>query len=286
MPLTLFELHKFLLEDKEEIKNFLDGEFEVATPSAPSSPVNLEIVLSTLDNELMGEVECYNGYYCLPGRSEIVKNRLNNYFYGFKREQRVKKYLWFLRHIPFVRGVAIGGSQALGQQKQGSDIDLLIITDQKFMWLARTLVSVYFQIFGVRRYRKNTQNRFCLNHYLAAPKTLDRERNLYKAMEYLRLRPVIYSKNISQFQKNNLSWIKLFFPNAQPASTVDNKQSSVQYYLEKFFNNNFGRKLETWLKKVEIKRIKQDKYTFITQDELSFHPESRHNQLLANFFAD
>lgn len=150
----------------------MDQEFEVATLSTPSSAVSLDIVLSALNNELTGQVECYNGYYCLPGRSEIIKNRLNNYFYGFGREKRIKRYMWFLRHIPFVRGVAIGGSQALGQQKQASDIDLLIITDQKFMWLARTLASIYFQIFGVRRYKNNTQNRFCLNHYLAAPKCL------------------------------------------------------------------------------------------------------------------
>lgn len=291
IPLTLLELHKFLLNDIQNIKSGVDVEFEFldnqnfsAGAQAGKAKAGMDEIIFALNNGLHRQIESKNGYYCLPGRASIIDGRLENYLYGFGREKRIKRYLGFLRHLPFVRGAAVGGSQALGQQKPNSDIDLLIITDPKFMWLARTLVSFYFQIFGVRRHQNITANRFCLNHYLARPKQVDRERNLYKAMEYSRLRPLVYSQNIAGFQKNNLAWIALFFPNFNPAEFGAQKQSGFQKTLEKIFLNGFGRWLESWLLKIETRRIKQDRYTFITADELSFHPDSRHGQLLQNFF--
>lgn len=290
-PLTLLELHKFLLNDLQNIKSGVDAEFEFldnqnfsSESQAGKAQAGMDEIIFAVDNGLNGQVESKNGYYCLPGRANIIDSRLENYLYGFGREKRIKRYAGFLRHIPFVRGAGLGGSQALGQQKSNSDIDLLIITGPKFMWLARTLVSFYFQIFGVRRHQKITANRFCLNHYLARPKKVDRERNLYKAMEYARLRPLVYSQNIAGFQKNNLDWISFFFPNFNPPEFGGQQQPGLQKNLEKLFLNSFGRRLENWLLKIETRRIKQDRYTFITADELSFHPDSRHGQLLQNFF--
>ncbi|MBL8029833.1 MAG: nucleotidyltransferase domain-containing protein [Candidatus Doudnabacteria bacterium] len=286
-PLTLFELHKFLLGDKELLVQVIDSQHEVVGEiQSFSSKTKLFDVMISLQTELLSQVEQKHGHYCLKGREKIIEQRLENYFYGFKREKMIRRYLNFLNFIPFVRGVAIGGSQALGQQKENSDIDLLIFTEKGFIWLARTLVSLYFQIFGVRRYKLKTKNRFCLNHYLARPKTVDREKNLYKAMEYARLRPVVGERVVAEFQNNNFGWIRLFFPNFQAAETVYGAPKVAQKFIEKLLTNRFGKWLENFLKRVEISSIKQDRFTFITSDELSFHPESRHVQLLDKFFLD
>ncbi len=284
-PLTLLELHKFLLSEKEILLSHVDTKWEVVGGVRENlQESKLLEVLSALQNELRNEVEEKYGYYCLKGRSKIIEQRLDNYFYGFKREKIIKRYLGFVRHIPFIRAVAIGGSQALGQQKENSDIDLLIFTDSRFMWLGRTLVSLYFQILGVRRYKNKTKNRFCLNHYLARPKAVDREKNLYKAMEYVRLRPVFGENVVAEFQQNNMQWLGIFSPNFKPKVWPLGPQSFFQRFLEKLLSNSFGLGVENFLKRVETSRIKQDSYTFILPDELSFHPESRHVQLLNNFF--
>jgi hypothetical protein len=123
--------------------------------------------------------------------------------------------------------VALGGSQALGQPKKFSDIDLFIVVKPGFLWLVRTMVSLYFQILGLRRHGKNVANRFCLNHYVAEQKVVDRERNLYKAMEYVRLRPLIYPQGLVEFLQVNAEWIKVFFVQPVQANAPDVKVNVV-----------------------------------------------------------
>jgi hypothetical protein len=152
------------------------------------------------------------------------------------------------------------------------------------MWLARTWVTMYFQILGNRRHGNKIANRFCLNHYLAKPKAVEREKNLYKAMEYGRLRPLVYPQTIQEFQKQNAAWIQTFFPNWEIKKQPDQEQSWLQKILESLFTNKFGQWLEQRLQDWQIRRIKQGEFIFVTTDELSFHPESKHENLLREFF--
>lgn len=167
-PLTLLELQRFLVTDLEVLKKLIDMQGEIIISNfKKEQEITIDKILECLDSELQNFVENTLGFYHLAGRKPIVQSRLQNYFFGIKREKLIKKYIGGLKYIPFVRGAALAGSQAMGQEKEASDIDLLIITDPKYMWLARTLVTAYFQILGKRRHGRKIQNRFCLNHYLA-----------------------------------------------------------------------------------------------------------------------
>jgi hypothetical protein len=93
LPLTHFELHKFLLGDPEAIQLSLDGHFELRGQPAPGDKITLAAVLSGLSNlKTEGKIGEYNGYYFLPGRDSIVALRLGNNAYGIKREQRIRRY--------------------------------------------------------------------------------------------------------------------------------------------------------------------------------------------------
>ena len=284
-PLTLLELHRFLIAEMENLKQQVDGQGEIVRSNLKTlEPAeSIDKILSALD-EMPSQIENTLGFYHLPGRQAIVQTRLENYFFGLKREKLIKKYINALRHVPFVRGVALGGSQALGLAKATSDIDLLIITDSRYLWLARTLATAYFQILGKRRHGKKITNRFCLNHYLAGAKSLDQIKNLYSAMEYGRLRPLIYPQTIADFQQNNAVWIQQCFPQWQPTIAVEEQSSVIQKFLEKIFLNNFGVWLETKLKTWQLARIRKEKFIIVVGDELSFHPESKQEGLLAAFF--
>lgn len=285
-PLTLLELHKFLVADWETLREQMDSQGELLGQffKSEQKSVSINQILKCLDQECIGQVENVMGFYCLPGRRQIVDTRLNNYFYGLRREKIIRRYAWILRHIPFVRGAALGGSQAMGLAKPGSDIDLFIITEENFLWLARTFVTLCFQLLGNRRYGKKIANRFCLNHYLARPKAVEKERNLYKAMEYGRLRPLVGGNKIEEFRANNLQWMKVFFPNFDMAKTTAQNPSVLQKILEAVFNTAFGRYMEKKLEVWQIARIKQGDFIFVTSEELSFHPESKHKILLQGFF--
>lgn len=286
-PLTLLELERFLVAGAEELEKYADGQGEIkeeVSDLTRSTKISANEILKCLEVECLSEVENYLGFYYLIGRRGIAVQRLDNYFFGIKREKLIKKYILGLRRIPFVRGVAIAGSQALGQQKENSDIDLLIITHPQFLWLGRTLVTAYFQILGKRRHGLKIANRFCLNHYLAGPKRITSLRNLYTASEYLKLRPLVYNHSVWSYQWENKEWLNAFFPNAAIVEPEKGRQSKVQQSLEKILASRFGLWLEQILKNWQLPRIRQEKFIVVENDELSFHPQSKQKDLLASFF--
>jgi len=285
-PLTAFEIHKYLVADVNALKSKIDSRFEIQDASSvPAPAVHFDTILTQLHIlSREGRIVARNGFYALSGKDQLVQDRAKSYLTGLPREKRVQTFLVPARHIPFVRGVALAGSQALGQQRTTSDIDLLIITDPRRLWTARTLLSAWFHIFGVRRHGKKITNRFCLNHYLANPREVDAERNLYKAMEYTKLRSVFGASHIRRFQRANLEWMRQFFPNITFPKIKSETQSSLQLFLESIFNSKLGDWLERRLGQWQQKRIRQDQFVFVRKDELSFHPESKHESLLKGFF--
>jgi len=284
-PVTLLELHKFLIADLENLKPQIDLQGELILANLiQDSEVSIDKILNCLDTECQSEVQNYLGFYYLAGREAIAKARLDNYFFGIRREKLIRKYIGGLNHLPFVRGVAISGSQAMGQQKQQSDIDLLIITHPQFLWLGRTLVTAYFQILGKRRYGQKIANRFCLNHYLAGPKRITSFKNLYTAAEYLKLRPVVYGHSVWSFISENKSWMRIFFPNMQAQEPEKGWHSKVQEFFEAILQGSFGLWLEQKLKNWQMPKIRQEKFIVVEDDELSFHPDSKQQGLLSSFF--
>ncbi|HEX3096039.1 MAG TPA: nucleotidyltransferase domain-containing protein [Patescibacteria group bacterium] len=295
LPLTSFEIHKYLIAETTNLKTKLDGRYELSPSSAsvasssvtPPLVVHFDTILTQLHILVREEkIKTDKGFYCLPGREQLINDRLQNYLHGIKREKLVRRYLKRARHIPFVRGIALAGSQALGQQRATSDIDLLVITEPNFLGLTRLFLTVYFQIFGIRRHGKKISNRFCLNHYLAGTRALDTDRNLYTAFEYLKLRPVVYGKTMQKFVDANSQWIQTFFPNASELKIkpVGQPQSKIQKFLEQLFNNKFGLWIEKKILAMQLARIKKEEFSISNEHELSFHPNNRKQKLFAAFF--
>lgn len=298
IPLTALEVHKYLLADTERVQRHLNEQWEVkgSLDSNQTDGVivggTVGVALATVLAVLMeqcsktdSEIKTFRGYYFLKSRDDgFVLKRLENYLHAVKRERRIRRYGGFARYIPFVRGVGLVGSQALGQYRAESDIDILVFTAPGFLWTARVLITIYFQLLGVRRYGNKIATRFCLNHYVAGPKQLQRDRNIYTASEYLKMRPLYPSRTIERFKQNNLSWIRIFFPHATADTETRTPQSRLQRVLEKILKNKFGQFIERQLKRLLIGRITQDDFVVVEDDELSFHPHNRKADLFAAFF--
>ncbi len=288
LPLTYLEVHRFLITDLDKCKELLDEQYELKPQSHIAHfEVGLDTVIEELDALInKRQVGQKNGFYYLPGRQSIVSGRLKGYTQAIEREKLITKYVGALRYFPFVRGVALAGSQALGLAKTDSDIDLFIITHKKFMWVARLLVTSYFHVFGVRRHGVKINNRFCLNHYMGRVREITEHRNLYTAVEYGKLRPLVFKGVVEAFQLANQNWINLFCPEALNGleDFVLPEAPKFQKFLEKIFNNQFGNWLEQQIKNKLLPRIRAEKYIVVKDDELSFHPNSKQEGLLIQFF--
>lgn len=284
-PLSLLELGAFLIADRKELETHLDEKRELKSIVAGGKIFQLWEILECLEKECPDDVETDKGFYCLKGRMSVINSRWRGHISGIRRERRLSRYAGFLRHIPFVRGAALAGSQAMGPQKIASDIDLLVIADPGFLFLARTLVTFYFQILGLRRHGAYIADRFCLNHYLAGPIRMRQLRNLYTAWEYGKLRPLIYPEAVNKFQAVNADWIRTFFPSWRPAPGALRRQSAWQAAAEKLFSLGPGMWLERKLKIWQLAKIKKQDFIIAEGDELSFHPQSKQQKLLASYFS-
>jgi hypothetical protein len=290
-PLTAWEIHKYLISDLKILQTKINSQHELTDDNQlPVSPVHFDTILTQLHILIWEHRIVENGgFYCLPGREQIIVDRQLGYLQGIKRERLIRRYAKAAKHLPFVRSVVLLGSQALGRQKSTSDIDLLVITDPNFIGLARFFLTCYFQILGVRRHGKKIANRFCLNHYLAGPIALGSDRNLYTAYEYLKARPLVYPNLYKEFMNLN-SWIYVFFPNAQQfqidsiLAKAFGAPSGLQDFLERIFQNSIGRWLEQKMTAVQLRRIQPGEFTISNHQEMSFHPDNRKQTLFESFF--
>ena len=265
-----------------ELKAYL-----IATPQF--SEADHKIAISDIENvligELRGQVESHSGLYFLSGRESLVETRKLRYRTSLVRFRKARKYLFWLKFFPYLRAVGISGSQALFNSNPSSDIDLFVLTSKNRIWLARFLVSFYFQILGQRRHGEHIQDRFCLNHYLCEDLEITEDRNLYTAVEYASLIPVLGTEEFARFWQKN-RWINDFLhdPLFERNNIFFNfKFSEAQKFFEIILDFTIGPLLNWLVGLYQKQRIRLEQHIIVSDQELSFHPGSRGQKVLAKF---
>ncbi|MDD4529972.1 MAG: hypothetical protein PHO80_00255 [Candidatus Gracilibacteria bacterium] len=80
--------------------------------------------------------------------------------------QKTQKYLKYVAWIPGLKMIAVCNSLSMFASKKNSDIDLFVITHPKRLWIVRILMTLIFQILGVRRRGNKIAGRFCLSFFV------------------------------------------------------------------------------------------------------------------------
>jgi len=107
-----------------------------------------------------------DGFYFLPGRQEIISNRLNKKVILEKKIKKARRAARLLSFVPFLKAVFLCNSVAAGTANKDSDIDFLIITSPGRIWLVRALANFLLRIVGWRTYGKKLANRVCLSFFV------------------------------------------------------------------------------------------------------------------------
>lgn len=108
-----------------------------------------------------------NGFYFLYGHEEIIATRLARYNYAdrkFKIALRVSA--WF-RILPFVKMIAVANLVGSHNLREGSDIDLFIITSSQRIWLSRLFCAGLAKVLHLRPNRKTKRDKICLSFYVS-----------------------------------------------------------------------------------------------------------------------
>ena len=284
LPLTQMEIFKYLIK---------------ITPEQKLSKINLFNIITLLESkELKRFIESKNGFYFLKGREKLIKQRIKKQKITEQKWKIAKRIIWIMQSIPFLKGVIISGSIAMGNTKKESDIDVLIITSKNRIWTTRAITTLLLHLLKRRRHNNLTKDRICLNHYITEKSLNIIHRSLYNAQTYAHLIPVLELENFNLkkfYQKNK--WIKnylffifseknLIFRKSKHSFLLNFFRKSLEYILK----NPLGDLLEKITKIIQVFRIKRDKLTYakggrivINDMELEFHPKSPEKIIIENY---
>lgn len=198
-PLTLKEIQLFLITSSEKTYSLEEIEKEINKP------------------ELNSLIASQKSYFFLKNREETVSLRQRKSFYSSQKLDLAKKTANWLKLIPFIKMVGVTGNLAMENADKDDDIDLLIITGAKRLWLTRLLTIFLTELVTKRRrpQDKDVKDKICLNmfldeEHLVLPKN---EQSLFTAHEVCQLKVLWQKDNIYQkFLKEN-QWCNNFLPN-------------------------------------------------------------------------
>lgn len=253
-PLTAFEVWKYL---------GADGKINNQTES-----ITLGEIMEELDGkELEKKIENARGFYFLCGKGELVTKRLEKNKLSEQKFKIIKRVVFWLRFVPYVRLIAVTGTVAMKNGGKKSDLDLLIVLKHGRIFLGRTLVTGLVHFMGKRRHGKKIANRICLNCFLTDQTLTSRLQDVFSASEYFFVVPIFGQKYFTEFQKEN-EWIAKFKTNFSADAVANLKMFSesglaisTRNLLEKIFDLNIFNLLEKKLANWQLERIARDPRT-------------------------
>lgn len=236
--LAYFDIFHYPLTN-EEIKNF-------CAISTSQVFINEQLVL------LINSKNIYkiDEFYSLHDNLFLALRRHNGNKKAVEEMAKALKASQILYKFPFVEGLALSGSLSKNYADENSDIDFFIITKANRLWIARTLMHVFYK-FALMTGRERL---FCMNYYVDENGFEIEEKNIFTAMEIVTLIPIRGLNVVSRFiNKNN--WVKDFFPAKPPGNKNTEEENKVwlRVLIEKILSGSTGNRIDNWLMKITAK---------------------------------
>jgi hypothetical protein len=163
-----------------------------------------------------------------------------------------------LSKFPFVEGLALSGSLSKNFADKDTDIDFFVIAKTNRLWIARTLMHIFYKIAliaGKRRW-------FCMNYYVDKAALEIEEKNIFTAMEIITLIPMQGAATINDFAIKN-RWTKNYFPGYKEKGNAytEIKKGIMRSFIEMLFSRKIGDAADNWLMRLTAKRWKKKERT-------------------------
>lgn len=260
-PLTKDELWKYLISKKKISRDAFNDS------------------LKTLKSYIVSK----SGFFCLKNREEIIQNRLATIPEVTRKLQKARLIAERLSLLSSVLFIGITGGLAVGNAAKHDDIDLVIITKKRTLFITRFLILLMLESIGVRRSRnqKNAADTICVNLLFdeTALGWFTDRKDVYTAREISQISPLFERDMAYQnFLKANI-WIQDFLPNSSYSANEFVKNPSVIVtrvtgLISNAFFESLARFLQmSWMRKHQTSEI-------VSKQVLAFHPVDYRAQTL------
>lgn len=217
--------------------------------------------------------------WTIKGREENFEKTGQKLITSKKYLLFAKKYISFLRLMPYVRGLSICNTVSFFAADQKSDIDLFIIVKKGHIWTARFFITLMLQFLGVRRHGKKIAKRLCLSFFVDE-ENLDLSKIKLDFDPFLAFWtsaqvPIFGKKIFEKFAEKNRNWVKKEVGiDLRFEKDLENIPEPFSVFLEKVFDIRFEKFIKNrLLRRTEKKviKLKNKDGTIIKDGILKFH---------------
>ena len=237
--LAYFDIFHYPLTN-EEIRNFLGSVFS-------QQLIDEQLAVMT-EADMIYKID---GLYTLHNDLFMIVRRRNGNRKALQEIQNAVKATRILSKFPFVEGLALSGSLSKNYADENTDIDFFIITKANRLWIARTLMHIFYR-FAVLAGKRNW---FCMNYYIDETAFEIEEKNIFTAIEIVTLVPMHGTQKVKAFINQN-KWTKNYLPGymADNFITVENNKGSLGKFFETILSGKTGNAIDNWLLNITKKR--------------------------------
>lgn len=272
-PLTIVELQRFLLwtnADYDELWTFLNND---------------------------PKIQRHGDYYFFKGRRAIVDVRREREKVAAEFWAKVRRFLPYIQMVPFVKMAAVCNTLALNNPTRDSDIDLFIVCEKGRLFLARTITTILFALFGMRRHGKKIAGRFCLSFYVTED-ALNLEQiklgaeDIYLPFWLLTLKP-LYGEEVYERLLMENRWMQKFFPRPVEVEETWKANRFLRGFgrvQECIYRKNLGDRLEEWTMRKQLERYHRslknlgpESSVIVNEKMLKFHNIDRRREFAERF---
>lgn len=215
-------------------------------------------------------LETNGEWYVLSSRSLLFELRLQREQISSQHRQRIQKWLKIFSLLSWVNMVGITGSLAMNNSSEQDDIDLMMVTSPRRLWLTRFLLVPVLYLGGVY-WRKNTpRGRFCPNVWLTTDDLKFEDHGVYLAHEICQTQPIFIRGSVYQEFLSQNAWVYRYFPNWEGGESPHALLESPRKQISRL-----GDKFERWAFSGQMFKIKR-RWTseVVTPSRALFHPLS------------
>jgi len=202
--------------------------------------------------------------------------------------KKAEKSISYLRKIPWIQMVWVWNSLSMNCWNKNSDIDLLIVTKENRMWIARIFSTIIFQILWIRKTSKKHAWRICLS-FFCTKKWMNFwdfaiRNDIYLYFWIIYFKPILdYNNTYNDFIETNKNWACF----DKYDSIIDNNKKYIKYtrHQEKYSSKLLSI-LEKILKFLFIKKtiknynkLWQPYWIIINNTMLKFHNNDKRKQI-------
>lgn len=198
-------------------------------------------------------VEGCDGFYTLPDRTHLLEKRREREISAWRAWPLVQSYARKIASLPFVRMVALTGSLAARNADPGADMDYLLVTAPRRLWICRA------EIILLARWAARQGHIICPNYLISERDLNFKERNFYTAHELAQMVPLAGLEVYKRLRVAN-HWTTTFLPNASsppfPGLLEHTASGRLKHLGETLLNWRSWDFVEAWEMQRKINRFK------------------------------